>query len=106
MDRPSEKNNKITADDVRYVAQLGRLSLDENEVSCFQGDLSRILGYIEQLNEVDVNNVNPTTHVLPSMKNVFREDEERPSIPVSQALQNAPDRKGSFFRVPRVIKES
>ncbi|MBL7072915.1 MAG: Asp-tRNA(Asn)/Glu-tRNA(Gln) amidotransferase subunit GatC [Candidatus Omnitrophica bacterium] len=96
----------ITEDDVRYVANLSRLRLDDGEIVTFKDQLAGILGYIEQLNEVDVENVLPTTHVLSSMKNVFREDVLRESIPPEEALQNAPSKKDNFFKVPKIIKDA
>ncbi|MBL7072251.1 MAG: Asp-tRNA(Asn)/Glu-tRNA(Gln) amidotransferase subunit GatC [Candidatus Omnitrophica bacterium] len=96
----------ITEDDVRYVADLSRLRLDDGEIVTFKDQLAGILGYIEQLNEVDVENVLPTTHVLSSMKNVFREDVLGESIPPEEALQNAPSKKDNFFKVPKIIKDA
>jgi aspartyl-tRNA(Asn)/glutamyl-tRNA(Gln) amidotransferase subunit C len=97
--------NTVTDDVVRYVAQLSRLSLDGEEEAMFRQQLQGILGYIEQLKKVDTDNTPPTTHVLPSMKNIFREDEPAPSLLTSEALANAPARKGDFFKVPRIIKD-
>lgn len=100
-----EKKKTITKDTVEHVARLSRLSLTEKEVAVFQKQLSNILGYIEQLEEVDIEGISPTTHVLSSMKNVFRQDEVRPSISNGEALLNAPDKKDGFFKVPKVIKD-
>ncbi len=97
-------NNKfITEEVVRYVARLSRLSLDDEGVSRFQHQLANILEYIEQLNEVDTKDTLPTTHAMSSIKNVFREDELKGSIPLEDALENAPQRHGNFFKVPKVI---
>ena len=100
------KKTTITEDVVRYVARLSRLSLEEGDAQKFQGQLSQILDYIEQLNEVDTEETAPTTHVLPSMKNVFREDEPVGSIPTEEALSNAPARKDGFFKVPKIIEDA
>jgi len=97
-------NKKITEDVVRYVARLSRLNLDNKDVIKFQSQLSSILDYISQLNEVDTENTLPTTHVLPSMKNVFRDDIEEDSLSPEEALKNAPAKKGNFFKVPKVIE--
>ncbi|MEA3489116.1 MAG: Asp-tRNA(Asn)/Glu-tRNA(Gln) amidotransferase subunit GatC [Candidatus Omnitrophota bacterium] len=96
----------ITEDIVRYVARLSRLNLDEKDVAKFQAQLSGILDYIAQLNEVDTEDTLPTTHVLSSMKNVFREDERTESLPPEEALSNAPSRKDNFFKVPRILKDA
>jgi aspartyl-tRNA(Asn)/glutamyl-tRNA(Gln) amidotransferase subunit C len=94
---------EITREEVKHVATLSRLSLDEKDVARFQEQLSRILDYIAQLNEVDIDGVEPTTHTVSSLKNVFREDRLKPSLPVEEALKNAPERHQDFFKVPRVI---
>ncbi len=95
----------ITEDVVRYVARLSRLRLDKKEVSRFQNQLSRILGYVAQLDEVDTEKTLPTSHVLSSMKNVFREDEPGVSLPQEEALGSAPSKKNGFFKVPKVVKD-
>ena len=100
------KKKTITEDVVRYVAKLSRLRLGEKDLTRFQSQLSRILGYIAQLNEVDTEGVQPTTHVLSSMRNVFREDELKESLSPEEALSNAPARKENFFEVPKVIKDA
>ena len=96
----------ITEDVVRYVAELSRLSFDEKDIARFQGQLARILDYVAQLKKVDTEGVSPTTHVLSSMKNVFREDELRGSLSPEKALSNAPARKENFFKVPKVVKNA
>ena len=101
----SNNNIEITEDVVRHVAKLSRLSLNDKEVSSFKSQLSGILDYIAQLNEVNTEGVPPTSHVLSSMKNVFREDEVRPSLEPEEATSNAPEKEGTFFKVPNVIKE-
>ena len=68
-----DRAKEITKEVVKHAARLSRLSLGEADVVKFQGQLSRILDYIGQLNEVDVKEVPPTTHVIASLKNVFRE---------------------------------
>ncbi|HPN73398.1 MAG TPA: Asp-tRNA(Asn)/Glu-tRNA(Gln) amidotransferase subunit GatC [Candidatus Omnitrophota bacterium] len=89
---------------VHYAASLARISLGKGEEKMFREQLSGILGYIEQLHEVNTDGVAPTTHVLPSMKNVFREDKQMPSVTTREALLNAPDATEEFFKVPRIIK--
>jgi aspartyl-tRNA(Asn)/glutamyl-tRNA(Gln) amidotransferase subunit C len=104
MDTKTDKI--ITEDVVRHVARLSRLELAPDEVARFQEQLGRILDYVAQLNEVDTDGVQPTTHVLSSMKNVFRDDEPRPSLSPDEALSNAPARYQDFFKVPKVIKDA
>ena len=102
----NKNESKINEDIVKHVAELSRLSLGEDDVRKYQQQLSRIIQYIEQLNEVDTKGVSPTTHVLPSMKNVFRDDIPEVSLPQEEALRNAPSRAGNFFKVPRIIKDA
>ena len=93
---------KISLDDVRHVAKLARLSLDEPHLVKLTGQLESILGYIAQIAEVDMNHVEPMAHALP-LHNVFREDVIERSLPLEQVLANAPDTDGPFFKVPKVI---
>ncbi len=99
-------NKVITEGVVRHVAKLSRLHLNEEQAATFREQLSGILDYVAQLNEVDIEGVQPTTHVLSSMKNVFREDEIRVSMSPDEALANAPARRDNFFQVPKVIKDA
>ncbi|MFQ5952662.1 MAG: Asp-tRNA(Asn)/Glu-tRNA(Gln) amidotransferase subunit GatC [Candidatus Omnitrophota bacterium] len=106
MSKSNNNKELISEEDVRHVALLSRLRLDDKEVSKFQKQLSSILEYIAQLNEVDTKDTPPTSHVLSSMKNVFREDELKESLPSEDALSNAPAKRGNFFKVPKIIKEA
>ena len=103
MKKDDRHSKTISADDVRYAAGLSRLSLGDDDVVKFQAQLSQIIEYIAQLEEVDTETTLPTTHVLSSMKNVFREDEIKESLPTQEALKNAPSKKGDFFKVPKII---
>ena len=94
---------RITQEEVEHVAKLARLAVTEEEKERYSQQLSNILTYIEKLKELDTSKVDPTSHVLP-MKNVFREDEVRPSLPREEILKNAPDRTEEFFRVPKIIE--
>ena len=94
---------KITKEQVENVARLARLAISEREKELFTRQLGEILTYIEKLKELDTSKVDPTSHVLP-IKNIFREDEVRPSLPREEILKNAPDRTEEFFRVPKIIE--
>ena len=94
---------KISEDEVRYVAQLARLRLEEHQIHEMSDTLSKILTYMDILNEIDTSDVSPTSHVV-KMKTVFREDRVRDSLPLDDALQNAPERAGAFYRVPKIIE--
>ena len=87
---------------VAYLARLARIALAADEMERLEQDLQSILGYVSQINGVDTDGVEPTFHVLP-LTNVFREDVVEPSLPPEDVFASAPDRSGSFFRVPRVI---
>lgn len=97
------EEKKITPEEVEYVARLSRLALNDEEKEVFGEQLDSILKYVEKLNELDTSNVEPTFHVL-SVKNVFREDVVKQSIPLEDALANAPDRVEDFFKVPRIVE--
>ncbi|KPL11243.1 glutamyl-tRNA amidotransferase [candidate division BRC1 bacterium SM23_51] len=98
-------DEKISEGDVRHVAHLSRLQFDDDEVRRLAKDLNNILAYVDKLAELDTENVEPTSHAL-KMENVLREDEVRPSLTSEQALANAPEREGPFFKVPQIIQES
>ncbi len=89
--------------DVKHIALLARLSLTEEERERFGSQLSSILSYVGKLNEIDTSGIESASHVL-EMKNIMREDELRSSLPVDDALMNAPDRSGNFYRVPKIIE--
>jgi aspartyl-tRNA(Asn)/glutamyl-tRNA(Gln) amidotransferase subunit C len=95
--------SQITPDDVRYVARLARIDLTDTEVSRLQGDLSQILTYIEQLQAVPTDQVEPTSHILP-LKNVLREDVVRPCLSADAVVQHAPVRQGAYVKVPKVVE--
>jgi aspartyl-tRNA(Asn)/glutamyl-tRNA(Gln) amidotransferase subunit C len=89
----------ISPEEVRHVAQLARLKLTDEELARLGEQLSAILDAVGKVSELDLSDVPPTAHPL-DLVNVWGEDEPRPSLHVEDALANAPDRDGSFFRVP------
>ncbi|NLG68101.1 MAG: Asp-tRNA(Asn)/Glu-tRNA(Gln) amidotransferase subunit GatC [Firmicutes bacterium] len=95
----------ITPDEVRHVARLARLELSEEEVARFTRQLGEILQAAKRLQELDTEGVDPTFYPLP-LRNVFRPDEVRPSLPRERVLQNAPEVESDMFRVPRIIEEA
>jgi aspartyl-tRNA(Asn)/glutamyl-tRNA(Gln) amidotransferase subunit C len=92
----------VTKDDVVYIAELARLSFTEPETEKMTRELNSILQYIEKLNEVDTEGVEPLSSIH-DQSNVFRDDVEQPSLANQEALKNAPDRQDRFFKVPKVI---
>ncbi len=96
---------KIDQAQVRKVARLSRLDLTDSEVEEFTGQLSAILDYVEKMNELDTENVEPLAHCLP-VSNVFREDSVKESLGTEETLSNAPQRDGEFFKVPKILDDS
>jgi aspartyl-tRNA(Asn)/glutamyl-tRNA(Gln) amidotransferase subunit C len=90
--------------DVEKVSLLGRLLLSEAELDMMTSQLGRVVGYVEQLNEVNTDGAEPMAHAL-DMHNVFRDDALRPSLPREAALANAPKRDSECYRVPAVLGE-
>ena len=92
----------LSADEVRWVAYLARLELSDAELETMTRQLSAILDYVNQLQQINTDGVEPLAHPLP-IHNVFRADEPAPSLPVDAALANAPSRQGDFYSVPAVL---
>lgn len=95
----------VTLNDVKHIAELARLRFSKEELENFTHQLNQILEYVEKLNELDTEKVEPLSHPIEG-NNVFREDELKPSISMEDALKNAPDSSEEFFKVPRVIAHS
>jgi aspartyl-tRNA(Asn)/glutamyl-tRNA(Gln) amidotransferase subunit C len=93
---------KIKKDEVLHVAHLARLEFTEAETEKFTSQMNDILLYMDMLNRVDTAGVAPMTHAI-AQKNAFRDDRITESLPQEQTLANAPDARGDFFRVPKVI---
>ena len=92
----------VTPDLVRKVAKLARLAIDEAHVERYTKQLESILGYVDQVKRADVTGVEPMAHAAP-LNNVLREDVAAPALPRDDALRNAPETDGPFFKVPKVI---
>ncbi len=95
---------RITREDVEYVARLSHLDLDKSLEARLVEDLDRILGYIDQLNELDTDGVEPMMHVL-DLTNVLREDVVEPSLNREESLGNAPNTDDEYFLVPRILDQ-
>jgi aspartyl-tRNA(Asn)/glutamyl-tRNA(Gln) amidotransferase subunit C len=90
----------LSRDQVLHVARLARLELSEAEIERFSGELSKVLDYVDTIEELGgLDDVPPTSHVI-DVENALRADEPRPSMPVEQALESAPDAAQGGFRVP------
>jgi aspartyl-tRNA(Asn)/glutamyl-tRNA(Gln) amidotransferase subunit C len=89
----------IDRDQVLHVAKLARLKVSDDEVDRIAEELSKILEHVETMNELDLEGVEPTSHVV-DLTNVLREDVPRPGLPREKALEQAPDAADGGFRVP------
>ena len=94
---------KITRKEVQRVAELARLCLSEEEEEKFVEQLNQILTYMDKLNKLDTKGVEPLSHVL-AIRNVFKEDQVKRSLPREAALANAPALEVDFYEVPKVIE--
>ena len=88
---------------IEQIAELARLNLKPEEKTKLSKDLESILAYVDQLQELNTDKVQPTSHVL-AIENVFRKDVVKPSKIRDQVLKHAPRREGNFFKVPKVIE--
>ena len=93
----------VTLKDVEYVANLARLQLSDEEAKQLVKDMNQILEYMELLNKVDTDNVEPLEHVI-EISREFRKDKAEEPLDRELALKNAPDANHGYFRVPRVIE--
>lgn len=93
---------RLDESQVRKVAKLSRLELAEAEIEEFTSQLGAILDYVEKMNELDTENVEPLAHCLP-ISNVLRPDHVTESLGAEKALANAPQRDGDFFKVPKIL---
>ena len=93
---------KIDTEQVRKTAKLARLELTDAEVEEFTGQLSAILEYMEKMNELDTTDTEPLAHCL-GISNVFRRDVVKDSLGADRTLNNAPQRDGGFFKVPKIM---
>lgn len=94
----------LTEDDLKKLSKLAHLNLNEEQLKRFPGELTSILGYMDQLTQIDVSGVEPMSHVHGST-NFFREDVVVEPMTSQEGLKNAPDRSGNFIRVPLIIEQ-
>lgn len=94
---------RITADEIRHLAALCRIAMSDDEVGAMREQMSNILDNIDVLNRVDTRGAAPTGHSV-DLVSVMREDEARDSIPLEDALANAPNRDGDFIRVRAALE--
>lgn len=92
----------VSIDEVKHIAKLAKLKFSDDELEDFTHRFNDILKYMEMLNQVDTSNIEPLSHPV-EMTNVFRDDKLNKSVSTDDALKNAPESDGEFFRVPKVI---
>lgn len=93
----------VTKEMVEHIAKLAKLTFSEAEKETFSEELNQILNYIEKLNELETSDIEPLSHTI-EMTNAFRSDSVQPSLPAETAVENAPSKKNTYFKVPKVIK--
>ena len=94
---------RLSSTEIDHIALLARLDLSPQECERAADELSQILDYFEQLAQLDTENVEPTSHVIPVV-NVLREDVVYTGLPIDAVLQNAPEHAAGQFQVPRVVE--
>jgi aspartyl-tRNA(Asn)/glutamyl-tRNA(Gln) amidotransferase subunit C len=93
----------ISLKDVEHVAKLARLELSDEEKEVFTEQLNNILKYAEQLNSLDTEGIEPTSHAMPLL-NVMREDNKHTSLSLNEVFLNAPEEEEGQFKVPAVLE--
>ncbi len=96
---------RLSRDVVDHVAMLARLGLTEEERERMREQLSSILEHVSLIQELDTEAIPPTAQVI-ALRNVWREDEVRPSLPLEEVLKNAPDAEDNMFKVNAVLEQS
>jgi aspartyl-tRNA(Asn)/glutamyl-tRNA(Gln) amidotransferase subunit C len=94
----------VSREVVEHVANLARLDLSDEEIDRLKNEMGRILEHADKLQEVDTDDIEGTSHVIP-MTNVYREDEVGESLTPEDVVANAPDSAEEFFKVPRIVEE-
>ena len=89
---------------LKHIARLARLHFAEKDLKVFESQVADILKFVEELKEVDVTGVEPTSHPF-SLSNVFREDKPAPSLAIEEFLKKSPKARGRFFEVPKIIED-
>lgn len=95
----------VTKNEVKKIADLSKLEFNENELEEFTHEMNNILNYVEKLNELNTENINPLSHPIENA-NVFRSDELKGSTSTEEALKNAPEKTSEYFKVPKVISQN
>ncbi len=98
------EKKEISKNTLEYLSKLALLNLKEEEKSKLVEQLSEILVYFNKLNDLDTENIQPMTHPIEGLQNVFREDIPKKSLSNEEALKNAEHKKDGFFKAPKILK--
>lgn len=100
-----KKKTELTTNQVKHVARLAGLTLSKKEIAKFQKQLSDILDYVAQLDEVDTSKVEPSSQVT-GLENIFRDDRATPSFPQDEVLSGAKEKHNNFFKIKGIFDET
>ena len=92
----------ITKEDVKKIAGLAKINLNDSEIERYTHDLGQMLSFVEKLDKLDLKNVEPTSHAV-SVTNVFREDEAKVSVVRDKVFETSPSVEDNLFKVPKII---
>ncbi|MHA1409651.1 MAG: Asp-tRNA(Asn)/Glu-tRNA(Gln) amidotransferase subunit GatC [Candidatus Odinarchaeia archaeon] len=92
----------ISRDEVKHIAWLSKISLTDEQLELFTEQFNEILKYFRKLDEVDTSNIKLELYVTP-LKDTYRSDEVKPSLKLSDALKNAPDKEKNFIKAPKIV---
>ena len=99
------QDEEFTKETIEYISKLALINLSEEEKEKFAKQLGEIIAYFKKLNDIDTSEIEPMTHPIEGLKNVFREDIPWKSLTNEEALKNAEHKKDGFFKAPRILKE-
>ena len=94
---------EISLDEVKKIAKLSRLKITDEEAEKFSSQLTDILKYAEKINEINTDNIPPTSHSI-DIKNALRADTVKPSYSRESIMRNAPEPENGFYKVPKIIE--
>ncbi|MHA2392218.1 MAG: Asp-tRNA(Asn)/Glu-tRNA(Gln) amidotransferase subunit GatC [Promethearchaeota archaeon] len=99
------ENEEFSKESIDHISKLALLDLSEEEKEKLSKELGEILDYFKKLDDLDTDDVEPTTHPIDGLQNVFREDEPWESLSNEEALKNTKHKKDGYFKAPRILKE-
>ncbi|MFX1326452.1 MAG: Asp-tRNA(Asn)/Glu-tRNA(Gln) amidotransferase subunit GatC [Promethearchaeota archaeon] len=99
------ENDELSKDSIDHLSKLALLDLNDEEKEKLKKQLGDILNYFKKLDDLDTDNVDPTTHPIDGLQNVFREDDPWESLSNEEALKNTKYKKDGYFKAPRILKE-